>query len=400
MRKRRGTEPHELGLAPQRGDPAAPGRVTFRTGRLEPRLVLAIGAFTIWSAVLLNPSGSIVWLSALYAAAIGAWCRISPARHQAMLLGRAALLLMGALVLQVTPDAGGPDGPFFIWPAMVIAVYSLLLSGRWVTALWVLTAMEFIAAHALAHAVASWPLALSQAGMLAFFAFAAEEYGRSVRELDQKSELSRRDPNSRLYNEAGFFAHGGQLFEECRSRKRPFSMILLNSADLREVANLAGKKATNQLFAQLVRRLEAATPSGGLTARTDAVEFALALPGVAAVRAAQLLYSQLGQPPKVEVALKGNKLTVILDSVIAEATMDVSSLEDMYDRMRVQLLQRSGEAPSMPAEPHSTLKGMLESDSVIPRDARPTMPMSYADSVPPRPPAPAPRAGRKPGNQV
>lgn len=392
----RGSVSHKLTVAPRAGDTANDASVTFRAGRLEPRLVLALAAFTLWTGVVLTPGDLTTWLLALYAAAIGGWCRVSPARHQGVMFTRAALLLAAALVLQASVDGADAQGPYFIWPVMVTAIYSLLLSGRWAIGFWVLAALEFTATHTFANTQASWQLALAQGGVAIFFAFAAGEFGKSARALDQQAEVKRRDPNTRLYNEAGFFAHGGELFEECRGRGRPFTMVLLNSADLGEVSNLAGKKAANQLFAQLVERIEAATPNGGLAARTDAVEFGIALPGTTGARAAALLHQQLGQPPKIEVTLKGNRITVMLDSVIAEATGDVPGLEDMYDRLRAKLQKRSGGPVSIPSESHSTLQGMLESDSVIPQHARPTMPMGYADSIPPpRPRARPPRIGRK-----
>jgi GGDEF domain-containing protein len=355
--------------------------VTFGTARLEPRLAGAIAAFAVWMAVVLNPDEAIVWLLAGLASAIGIWSRVSPARRHWPLLLRAALLLLGGLALQVGGEAGGPNGPFFIWPVMVTAVYSLLLPGPWAIGMWTLALLEFAAARLLANTAPSWQLALGQAGMLAFFAFVATEFGRFARGLDRQAELARKDLGSRLYNEAGFFAHGGRLFDECRQRKRPFALALLNSADLREVADLAGKKAANQLFAQLVQRIEAATPTGGLAARTDGIEFGLALPGMGAQRAAALLHQQLGQPPKVEVTLQGHKLTVMLDLLIAEATPDVPTLEDMYDRLRAKLPRHPAQSASLPADVHSTLQGMLDDDAIVPHHARPTMPMAYGEML-------------------
>ncbi|HSV34992.1 MAG TPA: GGDEF domain-containing protein [Ramlibacter sp.] len=364
-------------LAPSAG----PGHVTFRTGRLEPRLAWGIAAFTVWAAIVLSPGDPVVWMVALYAAAIGGWCRVRPAHREWLLLTRAALLLAGGFVLQVGTQAGGLDGPFFIWPIMVVTIYSLLLGKPWSIALWVLALVEFTASRALATAAPAWQLVLAEAGILAFFAWMAMEFGRTARELDRQAELARRDSDSRLYNEAGFFEHGGALFDDCRRRRRPFSMVLLNSADLREVADLVGKKATNQLFAQLVQGIDAATPSGGLAARTDGVEFGIALPGLTAVKAAALLHHELGQPPRVEVRLKDSRLTVMLDAVIAEATADVATLEDMYDRLRAKLVKRTGEPLPADArrEDHSTLQGMLQADDMMPHHARPTLPMGYGE---------------------
>lgn len=381
----------ELAVAPPAGskplwESVGRDQVTFGTARLEPRLVWAIAAFTVWAAVVLGPDDAVAWLLAAFCSVIGAWSRVNPARTPWPILGRAALLLLAGLALEVSGGTGGPAGPYFIWPVMVTAIYSLLLPGPWAFGLWALALVEFIAARVLTELAPSWQLTLAQAGMLAFFAFVATEFGRFMRGLDQQAELARKDLGSRLYNEAGFFAHGGRLFDECVRRKRPFAMVLLNSADLREVADLAGKKAANQLFAQLVQRIVAATPTDGLAARTDATEFGLALPGMTAVRAGALLRQQLGQPPKVEVSLKGRTLTVVLDSVVAEATPDVSSLEDMYDRLRAKLPGHSAQsAASAPADIHSTLQGMLDDDAVVPHHARPTMPMAYGEMLGARP---------------
>lgn len=361
-------------------------QVTFDTARLEPRLVWAIAAFAVWAAVILNPGDIVVWLLALYAAAIGGWCRVSPARAQAPMLLRAALLMLGGLALQASGDTEGPAGPFFVWPVMVTAIYSLLLSGPWAIGLWALAVAEFVAARSLANTAPSWQLTLAQAGMLVFFAFVAMEFGRFMRGLDQQAELSRKDLRSRMYNEAGFFAHGGRLFDDCKRRKRPFTMVLLSSADLRDVADLAGKKAANQLFAELVQRIAAATPREGLAARTDATEFGLALPRLSAVRAAALVHQQLGQPPRVELTLKGRTIVVMLDAVIAEATADVSTLEDMYDRLRAKLPRYPADAAATaPTDTHSTLQGMLESEAPVPHHARPTMPMAYGEMLGARP---------------
>lgn len=390
MKKERGPDRHELSVAPSRvkktlGESAGQDRVTFRTRRLESRIVGAIAAFTVWAAVVLHSGDLVVWLVAASAATIAAWCRMSPARNQWLLLVRAALLLLGGFLLQVTTETGGTAGPYFIWPVMVVVAYSLLLAERWMIALWALALAEFAAACIFSNPVPSWQHALAQAGTLFFFAYVAMQFGRSTRELDLQAELSRRDRTSDMYNEAGFFAHGGQLFDECRQRKRPFSMVLLNSADLRELADVAGKKTANQLFAQLVQSIGTATPSEGLAARTDAMEFGLALPGLTAVRAAALLHQQLGQPPKVEVRLKDRTITVILDSVIAEASADAQTLEDMYDRMRSKLLKRAeGVKAPIHADEPSTLAGMLDDDKVIPRSDRPTMPMNLGEMVRPR----------------
>lgn len=352
-------------------------KVSFRMRRLEPQLAWTIAAYTVWAAIFLTPGYLAAWLVALYAAAIGGWCRMFPAHQQWLMLVRGLLLLFGAFALQVGAESGGPTGPYFIWPVMVTTVYALLLSPRWAIFLAAVALLQFVAACVLAAPLPSWRLAAAQAGMLCFFAIVAMVFGRPMRQLDVKNELAHMDRNTRLYNEAGFFAHGAELFDECRSNKRPFAMVLLNSADLNDVSDLVGKDPANRLFSQLVDHIAAATPREGIAARTDAVEFGLALPGVTAERAAALIQQRLGEPPKVELVQKGTKVTIMLDSVIAEATPEVQSLEDMYERLRSKLLKRFGTELPLAPEQSSTLQGLLDNDPPVPHHARPTVPMSY-----------------------
>lgn len=370
----------ELALEPPRGaDKGVP--VTFRVQRLEARLLWALAAFTIWLDVVLYAGEPVAWLIAALVAVVGAWSQQAPARHPAPMFARAVLLLAGGFMLEVHPVTA--SSWVFIWPALVTTLYSMLLGRRWVLGLWCVAAACFAAARVLGMGPVGWQAWLLQAGALAVFSYAAFQLAQSTRDLDEMMEVARRDRASRLYNDAGFFSHGGELFAECARRKRPFSLVLLNSADLRDASDLAGKKATNQLFAQLVAKIDAATPPEGLAARSDTVEFAMALPGFSAARAAALVQQQLGNPPAVEVTLKGRHVKVLLDFLAAESSPDVTTLEDMYDRLRGKLLRRAGDTPTTPAsEFHSTLQGMLEADSVIPHHARPTMPMSYGDSVP------------------
>ena len=359
-------------------------KVSFRMRRMEPQLAWAIAAYTAWAAILLDPMQPAPWLAAALAAAIGVWSRMFPAHDQALLLARGILLLGGGFVLQVSADTGGPTGPYFIWPVMVTAVYALLLPGRWAILLTVLAIGQFVAACLLAGPMPPWRGAGAQAGALCFFALVAILFSRSMRQLDAQNELAHMDRNTHLYNKAGFLAHGAELFNDCRRQKRPFAMVLLNSADLHDVRDLVGKNPANQLFAQLVQHITAATPREGLAARTDAVEFGLALPGVTAERAAALLRQRLGDPPSIEVVLRKTRVTIMLDSVIAEAAPDVTSLEDMYERLHGRLLKRFDTQQAAAPEADSTLHGygLLDSNPPMPHHARPTVPMSYGKALP------------------
>jgi len=335
--------------------------------------------------VVLHAGEPAAWLIAALVAVTGTWAQQSPARHPASLFARGLVLVVGGFMLEGIPATASSLN--FVWPLAAVTAYSLLLPRGWVHVLWAASALAFVCALAVSPPAGSaWQAWMLQVAVLGVFAYGAFAFAESVRDGDQAVEATRRDRESRLFNDAGFFSYGGELFDGCKERKRPFSLVLLSSSDLRDVSRLAGRKAANQLFAQLVGRIEAATPPEGLAARSDTNEFAMALPGLPAAKAAALIHQQLGEPPSVEVTLKDRRIRIVLDLVAAEATPDVGSIEDMYDRLRSKLIERGGDAAAtQPSEFHSTLQGMWEGDSVIPQNARPTLPMSYADSMPSSP---------------
>ena len=351
------------------------GRVSFQVQRLEPQVALALGGFTVWSGVFLNPPGIHVWLMALYAGAIGGWVRAFPARRKAPMLARAALLLLGGFVLHTGPGLGGPVSLWAVWPLVIATGYCMLLPRRWATALIALTVLEFAFACLLTTPPPPWQRALALAGSLWFVPAMALDFGRALRTVDKRAEQSQTDRRTHLYNEDGFFINGGELFDECRRGKRPFTLVLLSGADLRDASELLGKKAANKLLAQLVSAIGAATPPGALAARTDSAEFAVAMPGLTAERAESIVHQRLGEPPQVEIEIEGAKATVLLDVVIAEAAADAYALEDLYDRLRLRLRERSRPSRTTPGE-ISTLRGLLERDPPMPMSARPTLPMS------------------------
>ncbi|AMO23932.1 hypothetical protein GCM10027034_19780 [Ramlibacter solisilvae] len=374
--------PSRPALALARPVVATAQEITFRTQRLEPRLLAGLAAFGVWTAIVLGAGEWTPWGIAGATAAMGVWCLKYPAGRAGAMLLRAALLLTGGFFLECEAVAADLAGPFFLWPVMVTAVYSLLLPSSTVPWLWTLAALEFVAVRLAIPTAFAWQAVLGEAAVLASFCFVCGAAGRAAATVEQQAEVVKRDRQSLLYNDTGFFANGGELFDECRWRKRPFALVLLNSADLRAAAELAGRRAATQLFEQLVKKIAGATPTGGIAARTDSVEFAMALPGLTAAKAAAVMHQQFGQPSKLEVTLKDNRVTVMLDSVVGEISPEVMSLEDLYDRMRVRLRHRANEAASsQPAEPPSTLQGLIEPDPPMPQDARPTLPMTYGEAL-------------------
>ncbi|MES2936884.1 MAG: diguanylate cyclase [Pseudomonadota bacterium] len=350
------------------------GEVSFLLRRLEPRLAWAAAACTAWAALVLAPQNPTPWALALYAAGIGFWSRSFPAHRQWLMAVRALLLLEGAFVLLVQGGSGGPAGPFFLGPVIVATAYSLALARPWAVAIATLAFAQFAAACWLVG-VSDWRIALAEAGVLCALPMVGMLFGGALRELDTQVEQARRDRNSPLYNQQGFFTHGAQLFEECRRLKRPFSLVLLDGCALREACHGMGRMPSMKLYQRLAAELHAATPRNGIAARLDASEFALAMPGLSAERARALLRQHLGEPPRVALRSRGELVTVPLGMLVVEAGPGARSLEDLYDRMHGDVRERMGTSLPSALDDSSTQAGLLEDEAFIPRHALPTEPM-------------------------
>lgn len=323
----------------------AGGGVTFRVRRLEPLLAWLLAGCTLWVSVLVNPPGMQVWLLALFMAGIGGWSRLYPARKQTVLVVRGLLFLLGALLLHVLPGAGGPTGPYFFAVLLVVVLYPLLLTAKWSAVLIAAALLEFALACWLAEPQPGWRTAVLHVGFLVFIPPLTIVFGQSMRQSDVRAESSMRDARTLLYNETGFFVHGAVLLADCHRRDRPFSMVLLSSADLQDIPGQLGRKVANDLFWQVVQGI-GAVPGEGIAARTDSVEFALLLPGVTSQRAAALVRQQLGEPPKVEVKIAGKPVTVGLDMAIVQARDKTQAIESLYDMLHARwaALPRAGRA--------------------------------------------------------
>ena len=354
------------------------GAVTFRVRRLEPLLAWVLAGFTLWLNIVFNATGMACWLVAFLAACVGGWSRMYPARQQGVLFARAALLLVGALLLQLTSGAGAAIGPYALLPALIAVFYALLLSTPWAALLMVLTMLAFGVAGWATLPVMPWQAVLAYAGFLVLIPPLAMEFGRALRQSDESTESTLRDDRTQLYNETGFFVHGAVLMAECRQRQRPFCMVLLNGADLLDVPGLLGRKVANDLFAQVVRGL-AGVSGEGIAARTESVEFGLLLPGVTADRAAAMVKQQLGDPPKVEVKVGANgkgdakPIVIVLDMAIAQATDKFQSIEELYDELHAQWVVKNKETGKAVAK--VPVLGPDDDRAGPRRAASPTVPM-------------------------
>jgi len=311
------------------------GAVSFRVRRLEPLLAWMVAGYILWLNTLLNPVGISVWWMALLAASIGGWSGMFPARHQAVMFFRAVLLVLGAFFLHVAPDSGGATGPYFLCTVLTTVFYALLLSTRWASVLALLAVVEFGLSCWLAQPSPSWQQVLAYAGFIAVVPPLAMVFGGTLRESDEEAESSLRDERTMLYNESGFFVHGAVLLAECRKAGRPFSLVLLNGSDLRDIPELLGRKVANELFSQAVQAI-GDIPGEGIAARIDSVEFAVLLPGVTVERAAALVKQRLGDPPQLEVKIDAKPVVIVLDIAIAQIKDQAQTIEELYDTLHAR----------------------------------------------------------------
>jgi GGDEF domain-containing protein len=360
--------------AAPRGEPPIP----FRLQRLEPYVGIAATVLAAWLAMFLHGGGTepVWWLGAL-AAAVSVWAQAFPARRLSLMFGRGLALQAGGLLLLAVPGAGGPLGAALIWPLGVGVGYALLLPTRWSTPLIALGVAAFAAACVAAEPAPPWQAAFALGGSLAIVPMLTLAMGRTLRASERQVEQARLDTRSNLSNDAGFFSNGAELFADCRRRKLPFSLVLLEATDLRDVDHLLGRRSANALFAQTVRAISAAVPAGGLAARTDTVEFALAMPGLDVEKAEALVHQRLGRPPQVKVQLSGAEAAIVLDVVVAQAPPELHTIEELYDSLHQRLRRRVAPAATQPTSGHgSTLKGFFLEDPPVPMDRRPTLPMA------------------------
>lgn len=153
-------------------------------------------------------------------------------------------------------------------------------------------------------------------------------------------------------------------------------MVLLNGADLHDASTLLGRKVANDLFSQVVQGI-GEVPGEGIAARTDAVEFALLLPGVNTERAAALVQQRLGHPPKVEIALEGKPVTIMLEMVIAQPKDKAQSLEELYDTLHARWARAPVENHGIRTKPTPLLDPDDDTqDRAARRAGAPTIPMA------------------------
>jgi GGDEF domain-containing protein len=323
-------------------------RVSFRLRAREPVLGWALAAYTAWIGIVVTPGLLMPWIGVLVAAMMASWARARPARRPGKVVIRYGLLAATAFMMLAEPQTGGSVGPLLLWPAAIACAAVFMLRERWAVIVVLLAMAAFVAASWGITPRVPW-LQVSTALVAMLVATGlAYAFGSALRNTDAQLEAAMTDLKTKLYNETGFFTYGNELLAQCRARKKPLTMVLLNGADLQDIHELVGRIASERLITQAVQGITAALPAGGLAAHMGKAEFAILVPEMLEARAVDLVHHKLGDPPGVRVRVGKKQISVVFDLVSSEVPEDARGLELLYERLYAQLgkMRRSVESPS------------------------------------------------------
>lgn len=345
-------------------------RVSFRLRSREPVLGWTLAAFTAWLGIVVAPGSLLPWIGVFFAGFIAAWARARPAIHPGKVAMRYVLLALMSLFLMMDSSLGGSTGPMLFWPAAIASAAALMLRERWAAVVMVVSILAFLLASFGASTHLAWThVGTALVGIVAISSL-AYAFGSALRSTDDQLEAAMTDLKTKLYNETGFFTYGNELLAQCRARKKPLTMVLLNGADLRDIHDMVGRISAERLIAQTVQGITSALPAGGLAAHMGQAEFAILVPETSEARALELVKHKLGDPPSVRLKVGQRPISVVFDMLGTEASQDTLSLEPVYERLyaRISKMRRSLD--------QSTLTG---AESFMPdfgREISPTLPMS------------------------
>jgi GGDEF domain-containing protein len=345
-------------------------RVSFRLRSRESVLGWTLAAFTAWIGIVVAPGQLMPWAGVLVAACVAAWARARPARRPGKVVIRYGLLALMGGILMMEPSTGGSLGSMMLWPVAISCAAAFMLRERWATIVVALALGAFVIASLGLQPRVPWVhVSTALVAMIAVTGL-AYAFGSALRNTDAQLEAAMTDLKTKLYNEAGFFTYGNELLAQCRARKKPLSMVLLNGADLRDVHELVGRIASERLISQAVQAITSALPPGGLAAHMGQAEFAVLVPEASQERAQELVGHKLGDPPSVRLRVQQRHIAVVFDMVVDEIPLDARGLEPMYERLyaRLSKMRRGLDSPT-------TLSGAESFMPDLARAISPTLPM-------------------------
>jgi GGDEF domain-containing protein len=336
------TDPAALGRTAVAAVATPPDWISHTLRHLERWVAWSIAVYTAWLAVFAFPGVPAVWAFVLYAGLIGKWAEARPARQQSEMSWRGIALVAGAYVLhtQVSPELGGPVGPFFFWLSITCLYYAFMLKPMWAASVVAAALFELTLAFVQSPSQASTAEFMAHAGFLFIFPLLlAMRFGATMRAPDDTLENGRIDGSTALYNQVGFAAHGNALLAACRRDKRPLSAVVFDCADLLEVREIYGSRTARELMGRIVRKLTILSADHGLAARTGPAEFTVLLPGMNRDKALAAVARVLGTPSRIELDA-GDSEIVLVPAFLAETVgSDISCVSQIHEELRGDLVR-------------------------------------------------------------
>lgn len=294
---------------------------------------------------------------AFAAACIAGWAKAYPGGTNSSMTLR-ALILGGALLPWVLIRPGITTELCF-WMFASSSFYALLLSSSRLG--------SFVLINVLALAIPVWldiwppqnqENSVKVLGLYCIVVLSCSRLGHWIRKLDAQAANGLIDPRTRLYNVQGFMNYGQLLLEDAANAKTEFSLVLINCDELRGFTSRHGKQMARMFLKQVIGQIRELAPENAIVARTDANEFSIAMPGFTAQQAQEQITQRLGRPPKLKLGRDRSKTDLAVDVLIAQASKETSSLEQIHLRLHEELLQ--AKLSPEKAEGQSSLMMMLE----------------------------------------
>jgi GGDEF domain-containing protein len=313
-------------------------RVSYRIRQLERYVPISLACVTGLLLILTRNLEFADWMMVVLALCMGAWSRAYPAQHQAMLLARAACLLLCAAAVHVQTGAQAGSQLLVMWTLVTLIGYSLLARTPWAVAITALGVAQYVLLSVLIppSAWSAWVLTLLQ---LIVWPCVTMVYGNSSQRSDARLERSLIDEATGLYNTQGLFTYGADLARRCRNDGQPLSLLLISCRNIDDVGDALGAKVLRKLLSEAVKGIATSAEfvSNSLTARCDVGEFVVLLPAADAERSKLFLAKKFGQPPSIQLTANERQVTVMLDTAVVVAGRNHHAIESMYSAAQARL---------------------------------------------------------------
>ena len=151
------------------------------------------------------------------------------------------------------------------------------------------------------------------------------------------SQLGWLDEATGLYNRHGLAHAGHPVLVQSRRDMKPFSLVVLDFADLLEVRSIYGRATCRRVEARVVQKVKAIAGARGLAARTGKTEFTVLLPAAGRERAEAIVQRQLGKPSRIEFDAGDSEIVLVPDILCETAAPELESVDELYREVAVNM---------------------------------------------------------------